>query len=342
MIEFILGLPYLRDGHLWRAARRLRAPVLISVNALSLRPRDAIGLRTWRGFDQRNLRLVHEHPVHLDSAGFVAAMLYNGFEFTVDAYLDLCAAAPWRWFASMDMCVEPEIARDEETVRDRIAGTVRLNRECLLRADDRGIAHRLLPVIQGYRVEHYLRCIDRMPFLSEFRLIGIGSMCRRHVEDSEVGILRIVDELDRAFEGTDCRFHLFGLKATGMSAIRGHPRIGSCDSQAYGVAARRQAHENRASKTNAYLARLMSDWYRTQQRLLAAPNFAFHPPVAPVHRQSPPLDASDARIAAAAEELRRLYEAGEIEWPDISPLRALQWAFEDDDEAEEEDDAVAI
>jgi hypothetical protein len=125
--------------------RRLHAPVLVSANALSLRPRDAIGIPTWRGFNQRNLRLVHEHPVHLDSAGFVAAMLYNGFEFTVDAYIDLCAAASGRWFASMDMCVEPEIARDEETVRDRIAGTVRLNRECLLCADDRGFARWLKP-----------------------------------------------------------------------------------------------------------------------------------------------------------------------------------------------------
>jgi hypothetical protein len=93
MIEFILGLPYLRDGDLWRAARRLRAPVLISLNALSLRPRDAIGIRTWRGFDQRNLRLVHEHPVHLDSAGFVAAMLYNGFEFTSPAPFASIASA---------------------------------------------------------------------------------------------------------------------------------------------------------------------------------------------------------------------------------------------------------
>jgi hypothetical protein len=337
MIEFILGLPYLRDGDLWRAARRLGAPVLISANALSLRPRDRMGLSTWRAFHHRNLRLVHEHPVHLDSAGFVASMLYNGFDFMVDAYIDLCAAAPWRWFASMDMCVEPEIARDEEAVRDRIAGTVRLNRECLLRADDRGIAHRLMPVIQGYRVEHYLRCIDRMPFLSEFRVIGVGSMCRRHVEDSEIGILRIVDELDRTFEGTDCRVHLFGLKTTGMSAIRGHPRVSSCDSQAYGVAARRQAHQNNASKTNTYLARLMSDWYRTQQRLLAAPNFAFQPPTAPARRQSPPLKAFDARIANAAEELRRLYEAGEIEWPDLSPPRVLEWAFLDGDELDDGD-----
>jgi hypothetical protein len=204
MIEFILGLPYLRDGDLWRTARQLRAPVLISANALSCRPRDALGIPTWRGFNRRHLSLVEQHPVYLDSAGFVAAKLYNGFDFTVEAYIDLCAAAPWRWFASMDMCVEPAIARDDEAVRDRIAGTVRLNRECLLRADDRGIAHRLMPVIQGHRIDDYLRCIDRMPYVADFPLIGVGSMCRRHVDDPEVGILRVVDELDRAFAGAPC------------------------------------------------------------------------------------------------------------------------------------------
>ncbi len=126
--------------------------------------------------------------------------------------MELCAAAPWQWFASLDMTCEPEIAADEETVRDRIAGTVRLNRECLREARERGIADRFVPVIQGHRVEHYLRCIDRMPDLSGFALIGVGSMCRRHVQDDEVGILRIVEELDRAFRGTRCRFHCFGLK----------------------------------------------------------------------------------------------------------------------------------
>jgi hypothetical protein len=339
MIDFILGLPYLRDGALWRAARRLGAPVLVSANALSHRPRDELGIAMWRRFDYRNLHLVREHPVHLDSAGFVAAVLYRGFDFTVDAYMNLCAAAPWRWFASMDMCVEPEIARDEEAILDRISGTVRLNRECLIRADDRGIAHRLLPVIQGYRAEHYLRCIDRMPWLPEFPLIGIGSMCRRHVQDPQVGILHITDQLDRAFAGTNCRFHLFGLKTTGIGALRQHPRIASCDSQAYGITARRDAHQHRRSKTDAYLAALMVKWYQKQRQLLSEPGYAFRPPIGP--RKPLSLAASespfDAPITEAAEEIRRLYEAGEAEWADLTPGRILEWAFDDDDNRDIDD-----
>jgi hypothetical protein len=40
---------------------------------------------------------------YLDNAGFVAASRYWGLAWTVDQYLDLCAAYPWRWCASMDL-----------------------------------------------------------------------------------------------------------------------------------------------------------------------------------------------------------------------------------------------
>lgn len=92
MLDFLLGLPYLREGPLWQTARRLEAPVLVSANALSLWRRDAVGLRQWSGFDRRMLRLVAQHPVSLDSGGFVASVLYRGSPFTVPQYMELCAA----------------------------------------------------------------------------------------------------------------------------------------------------------------------------------------------------------------------------------------------------------
>ena len=189
---FLLGLPALREGPLWSTARALGAPVLISANALSRWAIDAQGYRMWTGFDGRALNLVHSHPVALDSAGFVAAHRYRGFPWETDDYLDLAGAAPWIWWASQDWCVEPEIARDEDAVLDRISGTVRLNIQCLNGARRRGIAHNFVPVIQGWRPEHYLRCIDRMPFVLDFPLVGVGSMCRRHVGGAN-GILRVLE-----------------------------------------------------------------------------------------------------------------------------------------------------
>ena len=335
-VEFLLGLPYLR-GPLLATARRLGAPVLVSANAFSrwrtvppltrtVRGREKVfpAYREWEGFKPPAASLVASLPVALDSAGFVAAARYRGFPWTVDAYLDLCAAAPWRWFASMDLCVEPEIAGNEEAVLDRISGTVRLNIQCMLGAGQRGIIDRLMLVIQGWEVRHYLRCLDRLSrYVEGFKLLGVGSMCRRHVE-GQTGILQVVDALDRALP-TDVRLHLFGLKSEGMAQVRGHPRIASVDSQAYGVRARQLALEGNHSKSEAFVASVMEGWYRDQAARLNRPGYRFREPTAllglgcPVAANDP-----EEQIANSAELLRDLHEAGEIEWTDVN----ARWAYE--------------
>ena len=127
------------------------------------------------------------------------------------------------------------------------------------------------------------------------------------------------------------RLHLFGLKSDGMAAVRGQPRIATCDSQAYGIAARREAHKSGCAKTDALLAATMTDWYRAQRRALDRPDFSFRPPARapiPAATMHPPIKA---RIADAAEALRRLHETGEIDWTDLSPLAAYRVAFMDDE-----------
>ena len=321
----MLGLPALTDGALWRTVRRIGAPVLVSANALSVWRTDRLGLRRWQGFSRRNLHLVAQHPVMLDSGGFVAAVRYNGWEWTVPQYMALCAAAPWTRFASMDWCVEPEVAHDRDAVWDRISGTVRLNRDCLREARHLGIADRFMPVIQGWQVDDYLRCIDLMFDLDPFPVVGVGSMCRRQVE-GPTGILQVVHELDQALGDSRVKLHLFGLKSQGMAEVRAHPRVFGFDSQAYGVTARQTARKARVSKTDAYLAREMERWYRHQRALLDAPSYSFRAPRVPARAPvADPLDPFEARLAQAREELRELHEAGEIEWSDLSPLRLLEW-----------------
>ena len=338
---FLLGLPALRDGALWRTARRLGAPVLISANALSRWRTDIIGLRLWSGFETRWLHLVAQHSVALDSAGFVAASRYNGLPWEVDDYLDLAASAPWLWWASMDWCVEPEIAHAEDAVLDRISGTVRLNVQCLNGADRRGIADRFVPVIQGWHPEHYLRCLERMPFALDFPLVGVGSMCRRHV-DGEYGILHVLDVLDRAFSGSETRFHLFGLKSQGMSAARSHSRVASCDSQAYGVAARQKALKLRCGKPDTLVAGVMERWFE-QQYAWVSKDFPSRSPATWQPRSTrPAASLLEARVASAMEDLRTLHEAGEIEWSDLSSLTAYHMAFLDDDSDCHDADSLTV
>ncbi len=327
--EFLLGLPALRPGALWSRATSIGAPVLLSANALSRWRVDGLGLRHWDGFDGRHLGLVSRHRVALDSAGFVAASRYRGFPWPTHAYLDLAAATPWFWWTAQDWCVEPGIARDEDTVLDRISGTVRLNMVCLRGGERRGIADRFVPVLQGWHPEHYLRCLERMPWVLDCPLVGIGSMCRRHLQ-GEHGVLHVLNRLDQAFSGSGSRWHLFGLKSQAIAYAAQHPRVASTDSQAYGVAARQDARKARASKSDIMVATTMARWHEQQLAAISA-----RPPMPPSRPWPTPDTAApksviEARIAEAMEQLRDLHEHGEIEWTQVSPQAAYEMAFLDD------------
>src|SRR3546814_6663411 len=74
---------------------------------------------------------------------------YGGYPWTIDDYLDLAAAYPFTWWASLDYCVEHEIAADRDEVLDRMSRTIRAAIECRVRACDRGIEAGFMPVVQG-------------------------------------------------------------------------------------------------------------------------------------------------------------------------------------------------
>lgn len=311
MPRLLLGLPHLSRGPLLDAAIALGAPVLVSANALvkwrddgpvprgsefnplertirhatgDRRPPSAAQsrrrMKTWAGWNVAALDRIAGLglEIHLDSAGFVAMALKNGFDFTPEQYVNGLARHPaFRRFSSMDLCVEPEVACDRAEVRERIAKTVNLNRACARLARDAGVADRLMHVIQGATADDYLRCYDAISgLIPKGATVGVGSMCRRATRGPD-GIVAIVDELDRRLpEGI--RLHLFGAKSTSAEALlQFGRRIDSIDSQAYGVQARREADRRRAvdprfSKTNVFLAGIMTDWYRRQvARMEAAP-----------------------------------------------------------------------
>jgi hypothetical protein len=258
--QFMLGLPYVADGPLLRTARDLRAPVLLSANAFS-RWYLVDGERRWTGFGVNRLALLNGMDAYLDSAGFVAMVRYGRYPWSVDDYLDLAAAHPWRWFAARDFCCEPEIADDTQTVLDRISMTSRALVACRNGARERGILDRLMPVVQGRTLDQYERCLDRISFaLDDAPLLGVGSVCRRNVTGPD-GILEVVERIDRVLGTSPLRLHLFGCKSSAASLLRSHPRVASFDSQAYGVRARVLARDAKISKSNAFLAEVMREWY---------------------------------------------------------------------------------
>lgn len=326
-IEIIVGLPGLSEGPLLARARALQLPVLISANSLS-RWRQRDGGREWAGWRLRQLANAHGlASIMLDSAGFVLASKYRGLPWTVEDYVEgLAAAYPWRLWASLDHCVEPEIARDREEVLDRIARTVRLNIECHARAIDAGIASNFMPVLQGRQPSDYLRCLDGIAhILRPGQTIAIGSTCRRAVH-GEDGLLAVFETLDRHLDSTH-PLHGFGIKGPALSHLRAfdHRKI-TLDSSAFSYAARMSALFDGHAKTNRFVADHMERWTERQYARLARPRSGFQSSLPLPPPPGPPLTGWETAIAAAREEIRTLVMDGEIAHDQITDAWIAEWA----------------
>lgn len=251
-------------------ARELAAPVLISANALRRARRPGFMLpraSTFAGLD-----------VALDSAGFVAMFRYGGYPWSVAEYVRLAAAGPWRWWASMDYCCEPEIARDRAEVRRRQVETVARLAECRAEAERVG-ASLPMPVLQGWTPDDYARCAELVGELPP--LVGVGSVCRRHLGGPD-GLLPVVERLDRVLE-RGVGLHLFGVKGRAIELLRGHPRVASVDSMAWDYAARRELRE--VGATVERRGEKLRGWYADQLAALGRPGWALQADL--------PLDAAE-------------------------------------------------
>lgn len=190
---------------------------------------------------------------------------YNGYEWSVEQYVELAAAYEWSWWAQMDCCCEPEIASDAIARLFRLAETSRLYRACERAAEIRGV-NPPMPVLQGWTVDDYRRSVDLLGFSSWPRLVGLGSVCRRSVGGPD-GIIAIVDALDRELP-VGVEMHLFGVKGKALDVLHGHSRIRSVDSMAWDMAARRKY---RTGRTMARRIEEMDRWLRVQKKRCAGP-----------------------------------------------------------------------
>jgi hypothetical protein len=348
-VEVVLGLPYLSDGPLTRTARRLDASVLVSASAFSkqtdfgpvperwLSDAQRTGrtrrMKEWSGWNTSQLRHAHGlAAIDLDSAGFVAMALKNGYEWTVRQYVEtLCTAHPWRRFSSMDMCVEPEVARNRDEVRERMAKTAALNRECRLVAADCGIEDRLMHVIQGSTPDDYLRCFDMISdMVPDDAVVGVGSMCRRQTGGDD-GIVAVVERLHAALPD-GVRLHLFGLKSDGAEAVAMlDGRVASIDSQAYGVRARRIANDERRrdpsfSKSNEMVASVMETWWTGQVARMARGSSAALQACLPMPSTPEPAPRTvwEALRLRARAETNAMILDGDLDWCEMVSERAVE------------------
>lgn len=176
-------------------------------------------------------------PWALDSGGFSAlsapphAWTFGPAEYAerVDRYQREIGQLAWA--APMDHMCEPWIL--EQTGR-----TVREHQELTVQnlLDLRAIGGPFIPVLQGWKLEDYVRCaglygqagVD----LTAEPVVGVGSVCRRQ------GIGE-AEQIMRELAGGGLRLHGFGVKITGLRRYRA--QLVSADSMAWSYDARRAA-----------------------------------------------------------------------------------------------------
>ena len=174
----------------------------------------------------------------LDSGGFTELSMHGGWTVPPSQY----AAEVRRfrdeiggleWAAPQDWMCELFITR--KTGRT-VAEHQRLTVENLLELRSLAPDLPFVPVLQGFTMDDYMRCVDAYHAagvdLAAERVVAVGSVCRRQ---STSEILTIC----RRLAGLGLRLHGFGVKTLGLPGLRSV--LASADSTAWSMRARRSA-----------------------------------------------------------------------------------------------------
>jgi hypothetical protein len=173
-------------------------------------------------------------PWALDSGGYSELSMYGEWRTSEHDYLRAVVRytseiGGLRWCAPQDWMCEPWIL---EKTRLSVAEHQRRTIDSFLWLQ---LFVPVVPVLQGWTNDDYLRHVDmydaRGIDLTQFEVVGLGSVCRRQataqVEDLVVSLKRL-----------GLRLHGFGVKADGLARY-GH-MLDSADSMAWSFAARRR------------------------------------------------------------------------------------------------------
>lgn len=277
-----VGIPH-TGGALSFHAFNQDYPVMVSANAF------------WNK-DKKSFRLpqatnLSELDWALDSAGYTAMNLWKQkgrqdgmagvYPWSYAQYIEFASEAGASWWAQADLCCEPDIAssRDEVDYRVRatatlLEGTLRVlfdwQSEMTLMAPPTVVASMLrppVPVLQGWDADDYLRSLDLMmqvwerwtPWLDQPVLIGVGSVCRRSLDDRKHGLYAVLAALERHLPA-GARLHLFGVKGACLDKLKMFDWVASADSMAYDDGARRKAFKVGHSNTMAHRSAEMTAW----------------------------------------------------------------------------------
>jgi hypothetical protein len=185
----------------------------------------------------------------LDSGGFTELQLHGTW--TIEARQYAQEVRRFRdeignleWAAPQDWMCEPIVISGGSVPGVKFAGTKLSVKTHQINTVANLLALRelapdlpIVPVLQGYTLEDYLRCWDYYDMagivLEREPIVGIGSVCRRQATREAVAIFERL-----SIEGLAGRMHGFGVKRAGLPAVVDYLR--SADTQAGSFGARKR------------------------------------------------------------------------------------------------------
>lgn len=154
--------------------------------------------------------------VFLDSGAFGSAFYDGGFQYTLDAYIELVKIVKPDYWVSMDFPCEASIMpgmNTTERIQRSIDNNIILNRH--------GISG-FVPVVQGWQVEDYCYCCYLMDHFKLVRpVMGIGSVCRRGSQKAVLNVIRAVHNCFHDYGHLDVKYHAFGIKIRTLQCQHG-------------------------------------------------------------------------------------------------------------------------
>ncbi|MFF4777443.1 hypothetical protein ACFY05_31770 [Microtetraspora fusca] len=214
----------------------------------------------------------------VDSGAFTELSMYGEFTTTPEQYIQALARyddeiGDIGWAAPQDWMCEPDmLARTGLTVAEHQRRTVD-NFVLLVELwPQYGYGDcPVMPVIQGWTIDDYLRCVDLyeaagVRLAEDWPVVGVGSVCRRQ-HSAEIG------EIFRTLAARDLPLHGFGVKIHGLE--RYGRWLTTADSMAWSYQGRRTptqcgstSHKNEANCMTFALA-----WYERVLRAAQRPEY---------------------------------------------------------------------
>jgi len=294
-----VGIPH-RGGKLALHAHKQGYAAMVSASAFF----DA---KTGK-FKIPDITVLNDLNFSLDSAGYTALLLWKSkgpqagmasiFPWRYTEFISFASQMNPAWWSQPDLCCEPEIAANQAEIdwRVRATGTLLFGTLQILYEWQKQLSKDThastiemmlrppVPVLQGRRVEDYVASLEMMlevwnywasmgepgsPWLAPPALIGIGSVCRRDLNDPEEGLFAILAGLEGKIP-PGSKLHLFGVKGAALKKVKMFPFVASCDSMAFDFGARIEARERGISNNMDHRTTVMTRWMDTAGEMMRA------------------------------------------------------------------------